>query len=124
MKALTIAIVAGMAILGSLAMACGDDDGNGAGGGGTVVQPGGGGLIAAGQFLTFHEQQFELVHMIQADTVDEGEFAPLGEATASDIEMPGGMQVYERAGDSDAVYTLSPATQDDVAFWLRWRADV
>jgi hypothetical protein len=31
--------------------------------------------------------------------------------------------VYERDGDPDAVYTLSPETVDDVSLWLRWRSE-
>ena len=49
-------------------------------------------------------------------------FAVVGEATAADIDLRGDMRVFERAGDSTAVYTYSAPTADDGGLWLAWRA--
>ena len=85
-----------------------------------VVMPGGG-LVAQNTFLTYEGGRYELIHFIQADMVAESEFRAIGEATDADIDFDGKLTVYQRENDSDAVYTLSPATQDDVTMWLRWR---
>ena len=86
-----------------------------------VVSPGGGALVVPNTFLTYEGQRYELIQFLQADFEDESEFRTIGEATDADIDHEGNLSVYERDGDPDAVYTLSPATVDDVAFWLRWR---
>lgn len=86
-----------------------------------VVSPGGGGLVVPNTFLTFEGARFELVHFMQVDMTNEAEFHAVGEASEADIGLTGGPTVYQRDADPDAVYTLAPATNDDVAMWLRWR---
>lgn len=86
-----------------------------------ALSPGGGALVVPNTFLTYEGERFELIQFLQADFEDESEFREIGEATDADIDYESPLTVYEREGDSDAVYTLSEATPDDVAFWLRWR---
>jgi len=86
-----------------------------------AVSPGGGALVVPNTFLTYEGERFELIQFLQADFEDESEFREIGEATDADIDYESPLTVYEREGDSDAVYTLSEETPDDVAFWLRWR---
>ena len=85
-----------------------------------VVTPGGG-LVAPNTFLSYEGGRYELVHFMQVDMTDESEFRPVGEATEASIDLTGGSTVYERDADPEAVYTLAPASADDVAMWLRWR---
>lgn len=86
-----------------------------------AVSSGGGGMVVPNTFLVFEGQRYELVHFLQVDMTDESEFRPMGEASEADIDLSGGATVYERDADAEAVYTLSSATEDDVAMWLRWR---
>jgi hypothetical protein len=85
-----------------------------------VVSPGGG-LVKPSTFLTFEGARYELVHFMQVDMTDKSEFRSVGEASEADIDLTGEATVYQRDADPDAVYTLAPATEDDVAMWLRWR---
>ena len=89
--------------------------------GSQAVSPGGGALVVPNTFLTYEGERFELIQFLQADMVAESEFRAIGEATDADIDFDGKLTVYQRENDSDAVYTLSPATQDDLTMWLRWR---
>jgi hypothetical protein len=90
--------------------------------GGAVVSPGGpgGGLVPLNKFLEFDGRRFMLTLELNEAMVGDGEFTAVGEATAADIDLGSKITVYERAGDPEAVYTLSPATEDDGALWLRW----
>ena len=126
MQKLNILIAGAVTALALLAAGCGGDDDNGAPApdeGSQAVSPGGGALVVPNTFLTYEGERFELIQFLQADFEDESEFKAVGEATDADIDYEGKLTVYERDNDSDAVYTLSPATVDDVAFWLRWREE-
>ena len=91
-------------------------------GGGVLAGPGGpnGGLVARDKFLEFDGQRYMLTLELHEGMVQDSEFHPIGEASSADVPLPGGNTVYERQGDNDAVYTLSPATADDGEIWLRW----
>ena len=123
MRKLTILIAGVVTALAVLAIGCGGSDEPE----GSVPEQGpppvlaGGGLVAPNTYLTYEEERFELIHFIQASLVSEDEFRAIGEATGADIDFSGKLTVYERVGDPDAVYTLSPETADDEAMWLRWR---
>lgn len=124
MRKLNILIAGAVTALALLAAGCGGDDDNGAPApdeGSQAVSPGGGALVVPNTFLTYEGERFELIQFLQADMVAESEFRAIGEATDADIDFDGKLTVYQRENDSDAVYTLSPATQDDVTMWLRWR---
>ena len=126
MRKANILIAGAVTALALLAAGCGGDDDNGAPApdeGSQAVSPGGGALVVPNTFLTYEGERFELIQFLQADFEDESEFKAVGEATDADIDYEGKLTVYERDNDSDAVYTLSPATVDDVAFWLRWREE-
>lgn len=123
MKKLSILAAGVVTALALVAIGCGGDDGPevSAPEEGPPAVSSGGGMVAPNTFLTYEGQRYELVHLLQADLVEESEFRATGEATDADIDFSGKLTVYERQNDAEAVYTLSPATADDVAFWLRWR---
>ena len=124
MRKLNILIAGAVTALALFAVGCGGDDPPEASvpeSDSEAVSPGGGALVVPNTFLTYKGEQYELIQLLQADFEDESEFKTIGEATDADIDFEGKLAVYERENDSDAVYTLSPATEDDVAFWLRWR---
>jgi hypothetical protein len=124
MRKLNILIAGAVTALALFAVGCGGDDPPEVSvpkSDSEVVSPGGGALVVPNTFLTYEGEQYELIQLLQADFEDESEFKTIGEATDADIDFEGKLAVYERENDSDAVYTLSPSTEDDVAFWLRWR---
>jgi hypothetical protein len=123
MRKLTILIAGVVTALAVLAIGCGGSDEPEL----SVPEQGsppvlaGGGLVVPNTYLTYEGGRYELIHFIQAEFVDEGEFRAIGEATDAEIDFSGKLTIYERVGDSEAVYTLSPETADDEAMWLRWR---
>jgi len=123
MKRFTILIAGVVTALAVLAIGCGGRDEPEV----SVPEQGpppvlaGGGFVAPNTYLTYEGGRYELIHFIQASLVSEDEFRAIGEATGADIDFSGKLTVYERVGDPDAVYTLSPETADDEAMWLRWR---
>lgn len=123
MKKLNILAVGVVTVLAFVAMGCGGDEGQAVSTpeDGPPAASSGGGMVAPNTFLVFQGQRYELVHLLQADLVKEAEFKAIGEASDADIDFSGKLTVYERQNDGEAVYTLSPETVDDVAFWLRWR---
>ena len=124
MRKLNILIAGVVTALALVAAGCGGDDDDGAPApdeGSQAVSPGGGALVVPNTFLTYEGERYELIQFLQADFEDESEFTSIGEATDADIDYEGKLTVYERDSDGEAVYTLSPGTVDDVAFWLRWR---
>jgi hypothetical protein len=86
---------------------------------GPVVSPGGG-LVPRDRFLEFEGRRYMLTLELHEGMFEDSEFHAIGEASSSDIPLPGGNTVYERQNDPDAVYTLSPATADGDKLWLRW----
>lgn len=120
MKAITILLVGAVVVLASLAVACGDDGGRvGAQAPGTGAV--GGGMIAPNQFLTHEGARYELVNMMLEIMVPAEQFVPVGVATQSDVDLKGDMRVFQREGDSTAIYTYSAPTADDGGIWLAWR---
>ncbi len=83
-----------------------------------------GGSVVPDTFLTFDVGQYRLDTVIQADLVAVAEFVEVGTAVEADIELPGPIAVFARAGDDIAVYTFSPASGDGetgvASLWLRW----
>jgi hypothetical protein len=82
--------------------------------------PAGAGLVPLNRFLEFDGQRYMLTLELREGMFNASEFHALGEASSSDITLPGGNTVYSRDGDPDAVFTHSPATADDGEMWLRW----
>ena len=121
MNAVRFLFFAAAALLASLAVACGDDETPTAGGDtGAGVSPGG--MIAPNQFLTYEGQRYELVNMLFETMVPAEEFEAVGVATESDVDLKGDMRVFNRQGDTSAIYTYSTPTADDGGLWLAWRA--
>jgi hypothetical protein len=116
-------VLGAMALLASLAVACGDDGDDSpsgdTGSSGEPVAPGGG-LVPRDTFLTYDGKRYELVNMLQESMAPAGEFEEIGSATEADIELKD-LRVFSREGDGESVYTYSAATADDPAFWLAWR---
>jgi hypothetical protein len=123
MRKLTILIAGVVTVLTLLAIGCGgsdepekpvpEDDSH-------VVSPVGGGLVPLNRFLEFNGQRYMLTLELHEGMFNDSEFRPIGIATSADIPLPDGNTVYERDGDSGAVFTLSPATADGGELWLRW----
>jgi hypothetical protein len=123
-------------MLGLLAGACGNsgtapaaDDEQRPAGESTADAPVSSGLVAADTFMTFDGQRYELKDTLQADlTADD--FTEVGVASEADIDHDGGLAVYRRAGDDSAVYTLSPASDEEgeeadvPELWLKWEPTV
>jgi len=74
--------------------------------------------------MTFEGNRYRLVDLVQADLVDGNAFRQVGTTSEADIEFAGTLDVYERTGDPEAVYTYSKATgtgeASTPALWLRW----
>jgi hypothetical protein len=70
------------------------------------------GLVAPDTFLTFDGQRYRLQDTLQAGLIDD-EFTDIGVATDADIDFEGELLVFRREGDDDAVYTFSPAVQEE-----------
>lgn len=120
MKTIGVLMVGALAVLASLAMACGGDDeapASGDTGAGTVS----GGMIMPNQFLTYEGERYELVNILFENMLPAGEFTAVGLATESDVDLKGDMRVFNRKGDSTAVYTYAAPTADDGGMWLAWR---
>jgi hypothetical protein len=120
MKALKFIAVGAIALLATLAVACG--------GGGKAPESNDGagavssaGMVAPDTFLTYDGQRYELVNILQEDFVSRSEFQVAGEATEADVDMKGDMRVFIRTGDAGSIYTYSAPTADDTGFWLAWR---
>ena len=120
MKAFRVLMVGAVALLAAVAVACGDNDGVGSDH--EAVSGGGAGMVRPNTFMTYEGQRYELVNMLFEAMAPAEAFAVVGEATAADIDLRGDMRVFERAGDSTAVYTYSAPTADDGGLWLAWRA--
>lgn len=118
MKAINLLMMGLVALVASLAVACGDDEkatpDEAMGGGGA-------GLVRPNTFMTFEGRRYELVNMIFEEMVDADEFQEAGVASGADIELKD-KRVFKRKSDPEAMYTFSAATADDLGFWLAWRA--
>jgi hypothetical protein len=120
MRTRIVLMLGAVALLASLAVACGDG-GDGETPGGTGAISPGGGMIAPNQFLTYEGERYELVNMLLEIMVPPEQFVPVGVATESDVDLKGDMRVFQREGDSTAIYTYSAPTEDDGGIWLAWR---
>ncbi len=118
MKAIGFFVIGVVALLASLAVACGGNDDTAAVDG---PAPGvSGGLVARDQFMTYDGHRYELVNMIFESMLPADEFQPVGTVSQSDVDLTD-RRVFSRAGDTTAVYTHSAPTPDDNGFWLAWR---
>lgn len=125
MKKLSMLVAGAVVAVAALSMACGGGNNHAPEVSAPEENPGilisGGGLVKPNTFLTYEGVRYELIAFMQVEMTDESEFLAAGAASQADIDLTGGPVVYERQVDPDAVYTLAPATDDDVAMWLRWR---
>jgi hypothetical protein len=78
------------------------------------------GLTKPNTWLTYNGERYQLLDLLQQDMVRESEFSAVGEATEADVDHDGPLTVFTRGRERDVVYTYSPPTNDDGAFWLRW----
>ena len=129
----TLSAAAILASLAVLAGACGSDDDDSDNSrtepSATVSDAGGSvpssGSVAPNTFLTFNEQQYRLVELMQADLIDDSGFEEVGEASDADIDQED-LTVYRKSNDPDAVYTYAEGTESEAvgegipALWYRW----
>ena len=104
-----------LAVITALALAaaaCGVDSDSGGREGAADEGPQSSGLVAADTFLTFDGQRYRLQDTLQAGLIDD-EFIEIGVATDADIDFEGDLLVFRREGDDEAVYTFSPAAQEE-----------
>jgi hypothetical protein len=128
---LRVFLLAGAAALAAVAMACGDDDTDPKTdtSDGDVAQDGGaagGGLTLPNTWMTYAGEERQLTNILFEGTdVDAGEFKKVGKFESIDIEGTTG-DVFERAGDNDAVWTYTPpgddADEEPNGMWHRWSA--
>ncbi len=86
------------------------------------------GAIAPNTFMTFEGRIYRLNALLQANLEREDGFEAIGVADQVDIDHEGELVVHRRAGDEEAVYTLSPAQSGSEgdedegvpALWMRW----
>lgn len=130
-----IVFLAAIASLALLAAACGGDSGPAApngddSGSETSDQPSGdestsSGFVAPNVFMTFEGQRYQLRDIFQADLITD-QFTEIGVASEANIDFDGDLTVFRRQGDDSAVYTYSPAVDENgeegdlPALWEKW----
>jgi hypothetical protein len=123
-------LLAGAAALAAVAMACGDDDDPESPettSGGDAAQDGGaagGGLTLPNTWIEYDGEKKQLTNILfEGVDVDAKEFTKVGRFDAIDIEGTTG-EVFERAGDTDAVWTYTPPgdaeDEEPNGMWHRW----
>lgn len=77
--------------------------------------------------MIYDGKGFRLVDLLQADLVPGSEFQQVSRTDKADIEFSGRLDVYRRAKDAEAIYTLSKGSgtgeQAIPNLWLRWIAE-
>ena len=71
-------VMGAVALIASLAVACGDDDGSPSSSGDTGPGTVSSGMIAPNTFMTYEGQRYELVNMLFEDMVKDSEFSEAG----------------------------------------------
>jgi hypothetical protein len=111
-----------------LLVACGGSDSEGdqsprSSGGDSVSS----GSVAPNTFMTYEGRTFRLVDLVQANLVPGSDFQRIGSTDKADIEFSGRLDVYQRRGDTEAIYTPSKGSgtgeQAIPDLWLRWIAE-
>ena len=126
-----------VASLALLAAACGGDSGpavSDSDNSGSEIsdqtsgdEPTSSGFVAPNVFMTFEEQRYQLRDVLQANLISD-DFTEVGVASEANIDFDGELTVYRRQGDDAAVYTYSPAVDqngeegDLPALWNRWES--
>lgn len=125
-------LLAGAAALAAVAMACGDDDNSPDGNttpGGDVSQPtdggaAGGGMTLPNTWIDYDGEERQLTNILfEGVDVEAREFTKVGKFDSIDIEGTTG-DVFERAGDAEAVWTFTPpgdsTDEEPNGTWHRW----